>query len=348
MVDFTNCKVESKGYGGSNGKKICINYNGELYLLKFPTHGDIKNPNLKTSYSNSCYSEHIGSTIFNILGMSAQKTILGNYTRNEKTYIVTACKDFETKGWKFQDFASMKNGVLDSSSSNGTGTEINEVLDAIQKQSFFEPAFLESFFWKMCVVDAYLGNFDRHNGNWGFLRNENSGEIIIAPIFDCGSCLYPQAVGNWMTRIMNDENELQIRINTRPTSAFRYPDTMQKIPYQELFDIKNNKICRDSVISMCNTIAEKRTEIKNFISSSDIPSMEKVFYTFMLEKRYERLLLPLFNKSLSIEKENKKAIEGFIGFPVFDENNTFKSRNIYIEKDSETTNKTKTKSLLDD
>lgn len=25
------------------------------------------------------------------------------------------------------------------------------------------------YFWDMFVVDALLGNFDRHNGNWGFL-----------------------------------------------------------------------------------------------------------------------------------------------------------------------------------
>lgn len=37
MVDFTNCNINKfKYYGGKNGGKICIIYNKENYMLKFP------------------------------------------------------------------------------------------------------------------------------------------------------------------------------------------------------------------------------------------------------------------------------------------------------------------------
>ena len=45
----------------------------------------------------------------------------------------------------------------------------------------------------MFAADALLGNFDRHNGNWGFLYDPKNKQREIAPVYDCGSCLLPQA-----------------------------------------------------------------------------------------------------------------------------------------------------------
>ena len=41
-------------------------------------------------------------------------------------------------------------------------------------------------FWQIYVVDALLGNFDRHGSNWGFIKKDNT--YSIAPVFDNGSC----------------------------------------------------------------------------------------------------------------------------------------------------------------
>ena len=43
----------------------------------------------------------------------------------------------------------------------------------------------------MFVKYALIGNTDRHNGNWGFLLDLESGKVKFAPIYDCGSCLNP-------------------------------------------------------------------------------------------------------------------------------------------------------------
>ena len=62
MVDFTNCqRVFGKAYSGANGKKIAVEYNERLYMLKFPPSGANRPTDL--SYTNSCYSEFIGSNI---------------------------------------------------------------------------------------------------------------------------------------------------------------------------------------------------------------------------------------------------------------------------------------------
>lgn len=209
-IDFTNCpRVPGKAYSGANGKKICIEYDNKLYMLKFPPSGKDKRTAL--SYTNSCLSEHIASSIFNMLGVDAQKTMLGTFSIEGKEKVVCACQDFTANGEQLFDFCSIKNTVLDSET-NGTGTELDDILDTIEKQTFVDPLILTEHFWNMFVVDALLGNFDRHNGNWGFLYDSAVRHSSIAPVFDCGSCLLPQADEEIMRAVLSDERELNARI----------------------------------------------------------------------------------------------------------------------------------------
>ena len=53
-------------------------------------------------------------------------------------------------------------------------------------------------------MDVVLGNFDRHGANWGFIKEDN--KYTIAPIFDNGSCLFPNLVDEEeMREIMNQK-----------------------------------------------------------------------------------------------------------------------------------------------
>lgn len=217
-IDFTHCqRVAGKAYNGANGKKIAISYHGETWILKFPPNV-LNRPN-DQSYSNSCISEHLGSTIFRMLGIPAQETLLGTHV-NGRTKVVCACKDFTRPGIRLFDFCSIKNTVIDSETA-GTGTELSDILTTIEQQTFIDPLIVLERFWQMFVVDALLGNFDRHNGNWGFLVNEITGESSLAPVFDCGSCLLPQADDNIMHKCLTDEREMNARIYTFPTSMLK-------------------------------------------------------------------------------------------------------------------------------
>lgn len=75
MTDFTHCpRIPGRAYNGANGKKIAVMYRGETWILKFPS--DVKSRPNEQSYSNSCFSEHLGSTIYRLLGIPAQETEL--------------------------------------------------------------------------------------------------------------------------------------------------------------------------------------------------------------------------------------------------------------------------------
>ena len=223
MIDFTNCKrILSKAYNGANGKKIAIEYNGTQYMLKFPPSGINKLTQL--SYINSCVSEHIGSNIFNMLGIEAQETLLGTFDVNGKSKLVCACKDFTAHGKEFYDFCSIKNTVIDSGH-EGTGTELEDILESLEKQRYVDPIETTEYFWDMFVIDALLGNFDRHNGNWGFLVDRNTTEAELAPIFDCGSCLLPQADETIMKKVLSIILSVIMVLSSVPLTASAYTVT---------------------------------------------------------------------------------------------------------------------------
>ena len=289
MIDFTQCKrVMAKAYNGANGKKIAIEYKGEQYMLKFPPSAKEKPTEL--SYTNSCFSEHIASSIFNMLGISAQKTMLGTFEVNGKEKIVCAGKDFAVEGKVLYDFCSIKNTVIDSEH-NGSGTELSDILETIEKQQFVEPTLLLEHFWNVFVVDALLGNFDRHNGNWGFIFNSISQTMELAPIYDCGGCLLPQADEKIMQRVLKDEDELNSRVYQFPTSAIK--QNGRKINYYDFLVEAENSECNKAIVRMAPKI--KMDQINNFIDKVPyISELQKEFYKKYIGARYEKIILPAY------------------------------------------------------
>ena len=294
MINFTKCKVNIyKAYGGANGSKIGIIYNDETYMLKFPP---IANKNKDMSYSNSCVNEYVCCKIFNILGINSQETLLGKY--NDK--IVVACKDFELDGFKLKEFATIKNTIIDSPR-NGSGVELSEILETIDEQPLVDPIVLKKFFWDMFVVDALLGNFDRHNGNWGFLINEENKKVKIAPVYDCGSCLYPQNTQENMKAILNDKKEIEDRIYSRPTSAIKHNDV--RLNYFNYLSNTNDKDCINSLKDIYKKIDMK--SINKIIDETPfITNLNKDFLKFMVKQRKEKIIDHAVNSLLKKEKIN--------------------------------------------
>ena len=290
-IDFTSCRrLLGKAYNGANGKKIAVEYDGRQYMLKFPPSGVQKPTDL--SYTNSCISEHLGSSIFNMLGISAQYTLLGVFTVNGKEKVVCACGDFTADGKTLYDFCSVKNTVIDSEH-GGSGTELSDILESIEKQQFVNPEKLLEHFWNVFVVDALLGNFDRHNGNWGFLYDSKTDTAEIAPIFDCGSCLLPQADEKVMRNVLNNEDELNARIYRFPTSAVKLDG--QKINYYDFLMSGEYDDCDEATVRIVPRIDMEK--IEQLINETPyITDLQKDFYKAYINARYEKILLPAYEQ----------------------------------------------------
>lgn len=289
MIDFTNCRIlPGRAYNGANGSKIAVEYNGAAYMLKFPPSAAGKPTEL--SYTNSCISEHIASSIFNMLGIEAQETILGSYTVKGTEKIVCACKDFTSSTKRLFDFCSIKNTVLDSDS-NGSGTELDDIMDAINKQQYVSPHRLIAHFWDMFIADALLGNFDRHNGNWGFLYDELKSEAEIAPVFDCGSCLLPQADDRVMKLVLDTQSELHARVFQFPTSAIKLNG--KKINYFDFLTSGENQDANKALLRIVPRIDLER--IDSFINQVPaISELQKEFYKTYIHARYDLIIRPAF------------------------------------------------------
>lgn len=284
MIDFSNCDVNKfKYYGGKNGGKICIKYQGQDYMLKFPS---INEGISEHGYSNSCISEYVSCHILRTLGLNVQDTVLGTYCVNGVQKIVVACRDFTTDNVVFRQFAELKNSQIESSK-NGYGTELSEVLQTIDNQLVYDVQTLKSFFWDMFIADSFVGNFDRHNGNWGFLINENMQKIDIAPIYDCASCLYPQLTDEKISEIINNDSEMEARVFIFPTSALKIDN--QKINYFDFISSLKNEECNLALARVFPKI--DLDKINKLIDETPfISKIRKEFYKKILHLRYEKIL----------------------------------------------------------
>ena len=284
MIDFTNCEKNNfKYYGGKNGGKICVIYNNEDYMLKFPS---INEGISEHGYSNSCISEYVACHILKTLDLNVQDTLLGKYKINGEEKIVVACKDFTSNGTILKQFAELKNSQIETSK-NGYGTELSEVIETIENQNVYDGKKLSNFFWDMFIADSLVGNFDRHNGNWGFLINESLRKIEVAPIYDCASCLYPQLTDERIAEIIDDENEMEARVYIFPTSALKYND--KKINYFTFISSLNNEECNRALLKMYPKIDMEKI-YKIIDETPYISEIRKKFYKKILKMRYEMIL----------------------------------------------------------
>lgn len=282
-IDFTDCpRVPGRAYNGANGKKIAVAFEGAVWMLKFPPSAADKPNDL--SYSNSCFSEHLGSSVFRLLGIPAQETRLGTHV-NGRRKVVCACRDFTRPGLRFYDFCSIKNTVIDSDT-GGHGTELDDVLTTIDRQQFVDPIVVRRRFWDMFVVDALLGNFDRHNGNWGFLVDEGTGQSDLAPVFDCGSCLLPQADERIMKQMLENEDELNARIYTFPGSMLKIGG--RKINYHDFIAARAESGLVDALARLVPRI--RALAIDDLVSETPyLTDIQRTFLSVYLAARREKI-----------------------------------------------------------
>jgi len=265
-IDFTNCEPHFKGYDGADGKKSVI-YNGEVYMLKFPSKRPSKNHDAKrVSYSNNIYSEYIGCHIFASIGMPTQETSLGSFGGKP----VVACKDFVegiSADVQLQEFSKLENSLIDTDDVSSSGVpaleNINIIFERHERLSSISDDARKRF-WDTFVVDALLGNFDRHSGNWGYLVNKKTGDASLAPIYDCGSCLYSQLADDAIEALLKDKGGLNNRVYNYPLAALKIND--KKVNYHDFVTGLTNKDCNEALQRIFPRI--NMPKIKHIVNST--------------------------------------------------------------------------------
>lgn len=273
MIDFTECKEVLNHYRGSEKKKTLI-YNDHRYLVKFPD--PIREKNKDISYINNAFSEYVGSNIFSIIGLNSQHTVLGTYLYKETKKVVCACEDFTSDNITLCEFERL---VLSTNLDKKIGTELEDLMSIIEECDMIDTLSTKNNFWNMFVIDALIGNTDRHNGNWGFLFNNETQEVTFAPIYDCGSCLNPMLTDEEMD-LMSDTELKNLAINCY--SCFKEND--KKIHYMTYLKSKRNEECNRAIQRIVPKIDIEA--IYRFIDGIELMSaVRKSFYKKIIEIR---------------------------------------------------------------
>ena len=286
-MDFTKFKLSNKQYGGSE-RKIGLTDGRDFYMIKFRKKSDF---GLKYNH----VSEFIGSHIFELLGFDTHKTALGYYKNEE----VVACKDFNENGCQFVPFNDVGESSIemDKEAYQYSYEDIVSMLKANKKLTNVEETV--NLFFETYIVDALIGNFDRHGGNWGFLKRDN--KYFLAPIFDNGSCLYPSLIDEEeIKRIMSDENEINERVYTFPTSQIQlnnkkssYFDVISSLKFEGI----NNAL---KIVYQRIDLGRINLLIDN---TSFISETRKEFYKLMIKERYNKIIK--YSYDLLMRKENE-------------------------------------------
>lgn len=277
MIDFTNAIEEFNNYRGSEKKKTLI-YNSRKYLVKFPDPVREKNKNI--SYINNAFSEYIGSNIFKIVGFKVQNTILGKYKYKEKEKVVCACEDFTDDNNVLYEFENL---ALSTNPDKKIETEIKDIMEVIEENKMINTEETKQKFWDMFVIDSLIGNTDRHNGNWGFILNKNTGKVEFSPIYDCGSALNPMLEDEEIERL----NETELK-NLAINCYSCLKENGKKINYITYIKEIKNEECNAAIKRLFLNI--NIDEINKFINNIDcISTKRKEFYKKIIEKRYSIL-----------------------------------------------------------
>ena len=318
IFDFTSCPLSNRNgtYGGNSGDKEGVLINNEPWLIKYPRKGSRLNKVSDLLYSTTPESEYIGSHIYDILGYPVHKTLLG--IRNN--HVVVACKDLCQEGTQLIEFRQLKNtynSVLNEKldlSMSSTGSEHLVLLNEILIHLKYNPSLnnikgIEDRFWDCVVIDGFINNNDRNNGNWGLLRNK--GGDILAPVYDNGAAFSPNVPEKRIVNKLSNETSLEKGIYDSVTAYSL--DGENNARFVDILKIDNENL-KKSIKRVVPLIYDKMTSICEMIDSipeksgifSIITAERKLLYQKELKVRLEKVLLPEY-KRLSSMEQNIKA-----------------------------------------
>lgn len=306
-LDVTSYPLSGKPYGGA-GKKIALEIDNETYLVKLPEH--IRQKKRDTSYSNSCICEYIGSQIAQSIGLEAQDTYLGVYDER----VVVLCKDFVPPNCYLGSFSELQNKIY-SYESSIKSTDIEETMKYIDNQDIIEPTKLKEQFFNQFVFDALIGNTDRHNGNWGYLYNQETREYTIAPIYDCGSSLNHLTSLEEKTFFATNTDRLHENIKGSVSSIIKY-DNRRMDYYQFITNNRNiEHPYQEELAAAITTIAPRvdMEKIHNIIENTPyISRIEKDFYKSLTSARNELIIQRGLKRELKFQDKLKRSKVGVL------------------------------------
>lgn len=294
-IDFSNCKRVFRNYGGSD-RKFGVEYNGEIYLLKFSGE-HAKKHDISTSAVNNVVSEYISSHISSSVNLPTHQTYLGLY----KEEVVVGCKDFRNDSEQNLEFGELVKAVYDSKDVT-RHVLLQQIYDSLYNpiNNLSQQLIDESIerFWETFVVDSLVGNFDRHMGNWGFITANNQIQRL-APIYDYGSTLFPNLSDEGAAAIINNDYEMIKRCIVFPSPVLCVTrEKVGKVGYYDILSSNYDTNCTRALLKIAPKISLE--SINSIIDETPmITDLRKQFYKNILALRKAVIIDRAYEKCLS-------------------------------------------------
>jgi len=325
-VDECGYSFKNGSYDGAAGDKDGLIIDGANWLVKYPKNiGNLERTG-GASYSTSPLSEYIGSHIFDILGFPVHETMLVE----RRLKIAVACKDFEGIDERLTEIRTIKNhdneklgeelGIEFHATGSSHVVDLNELLLHLRNNdAFFNVPNIEDRFWEQAVVDVFINNNDRNNGNWGIIKS-NNGADRLAPVFDNGGCLQTKISEEKITNMLL--NPVLTKKNACNTQT-AYGENGHAYSTQKFMDFWDKEPgLAKAIKKVVPLIKDKKEKIFEFINGIDEKHIlnngqevyvcsknRKDLYILQLQTRYNNLLLPYYEKVLNQSKLLNEGIE---------------------------------------
>ena len=151
---------------------------------------------------------------------------------------------------------------------------------------------VKNFFWDMFVVDALLGNGDRHLDNWGMIQSED-GSLSPAPVYDCGSSLAPLVTDAEKIAYLSDDKAFK-NMEYNICAAYRHQG--KRVFYHEIFKNPPEDL-RQAIQRIVPRIKTAAAQIDNFIDRTEgLSDVSKAYMKKSLMMRRELILLPALKR----------------------------------------------------
>ena len=275
MKDFSKYNIDLDVFYSGAERKNQITINGNRYIIKYQ-----KNSEIGLIYNH--VSEYLGSHIFELLGIPVQDTQLGTYAGENVVIVRNFCEEGEV----LMHFNDIGESSLEEDKElfQYSYDDIQKMLEENRKLTRVQET-IERF-WNMFIVDALNGNFDRHGGNWGFIKKDN--KYSMAPVYDNGSSMYPRInTDERILEILNNQEEIDRRIYQFPTSHIKLNG--RKSSYYEVINSLQFEECNKALKKIVPKIDFEKID-KLIDSIESISDIRKKFYKTMYRYRYEKIL----------------------------------------------------------
>lgn len=305
VENLEKCEPSGFSYGGHGGSKRGIIIENEKWFLKYPkstSSMDVEG----LSYTTTPLSEYLGSHIYKSLDLEVHDTKLGIF--NNK--LVVACKDFLKDDEMILDYNMIKNDYDERveeafmMSSFYSDNDLEEIFVIMENNVYFKKMpELKERFWDMFIVDAFISNNDRNEGNWGLVLNRKTKDLRIAPVFDNGAAFYNKTPNDKFANLLHDKTKFkQVTYDSSVSIFTQNGKPINPLKYIENMNNENCNVALKRIVPKINF-----EKIKNIFDEipqqcegvSIISENQKEFYLNILKYRYDNILLPIYNKLLA-------------------------------------------------